>query len=517
MIDPVREAQRLVSSVSEDSGFLIFLGLGGAFAPEAALENSKAQIIIIDFGKDDIKYLLANKNYSKLLQNDRVTLLIDPDNNELRNFILEQYKPALHGGIKTIPLRSRVETEPQLFENVVLNIQQALEIVTSDYSVQAFFGKRWFSNIIRNIKTIENKNILSYQTIFSSDKNKQGIKKAAIVAAGPSLDQQLSCLAELQQNNTFVITSDTALPALLYNNIIPDAVVSIDCQHISYYHFLTANSSKYLKNKKRISLILDIASPPMLSRLDSFIPLFFSSAHPLAGYICGAYYPLPYLDTSGANVTYACLSLAEFLGAENIKLFGADFSYIGCKTYVRGSYIYPFFDKKQNRIHSIESQHSHFLYRSPFLEPEYSESSFSETASLRFYRKKLEEKVSVMKADIQNIQGQGAPVNINKNNRDKQQAQKPTCKSLQNPLLQNPITQTMSDNFLTSYRDDINNLPIAGKDNYFNQLNEKEKHIFTTILPYAAALRKRLGLTNNNLIEEVKRQCINDIDKILAP
>jgi len=32
-IDPVREAERIVSTIPQDTGFVIFLGLGGGFAP----------------------------------------------------------------------------------------------------------------------------------------------------------------------------------------------------------------------------------------------------------------------------------------------------------------------------------------------------------------------------------------------------------------------------------------------------------------------------------------------------
>jgi len=499
-VDPKREAERLVAAIPQDTDFLVFLGLGGGFAPKAALELTGARIVVIDFDIGGIAELFSAIDYSKLLINERFSLLIDPSDEEIKKIIIERYSPALCGGIKTIPLRTRTEQDISKFENSAKVIQEAIEIVSSDYSVQAHFGTRWFSNIIRNIKTAGK----SHENFFAVKKSLPS-REAAVVAAGPSLDKQLSSIAELKSRKTFIISSDTALPALLHNGIEPDAVVSIDCQHISYYHFLGCD----LRN---IPLVLDIASPPLLCGL-SPSPVFFSSGHPLALYISAYWRHFSRLDTSGGNVTHACLSLAEIIGAEHITLFGADFSYIRCQSYARGTYIYPFFSKKQNRLSPIEAQFSAFLYRSPFLPPEDGEKSAQrknhhETSSLRFYRKKLEEKVSTMTAAVSCAQGLGAPVSLRK---------APHAA----PLPQVPfITETAAVsgvNFLEQYRSDIAALPEADADDYIKKLNEKERRIFTTLLPYAAAVRKRSArLKQKDLIEEVKRRSAGEIERILT-
>jgi hypothetical protein len=521
MIDPKHEAERLITTAG-DSGFLIFLGLGGGFAPSAALEHTNAYILVIDFDNDGINELLASKDYSKLVKSDRFSLLIDPDAGKIKSFILENYKPALCGGIKTIPLRTRTEHDMQKFETAAEVIQTAIEIAAGDYSVQAHFGMRWFSNIIRNIKTIEKYND-NFRFWESSP-----IKEAAIVAAGPSLDHQMSSLAEKKAQNVFIISTDTALGALLHNGIEPDAVISIDCQHISYYHFLGCNLSD---NTRSIPLFLDIASPPVLSNFP-LPPVFFLSGHPLAQYINAAWRHLPQVDTSGGNVTYAGLSLAQTLGAERITLFGADFSYINCQTYARGTYIYPYFLNRQNRLSPMEAKMSVFLYRSPFLLPQDGQKkNYYETSSLRFYRKNLEEKVSTMSANVVCEKGFGATVTIS-NERGAISSEQlamsneekinhgETRRESEEPLAINSKQGVVSSgrDFLAGYRDDIVSLPEAnGAENYLKKLNVKEKQVFTTLLPYMAATKKRnteMGV--NDLIEEVKRRCVEEIEKTLA-
>jgi hypothetical protein len=494
MIDPQREARRLVAEIPDDTGFVIFLGLGGGFAVKAVLEQTEAVVLVIDFNKDGVKELFSAADYSKLSENERFFLLIDPSDDEIKNFITENYNPSLRGGVKTIPLRTRIETDIVLFDSAALAIQTAIEIVSQDYSVQAHFGTRWFSNIIRNIANGGAGN--------TTGKNfPSSVQEAAIVAAGPSLDAQIPVLKEYKSRQVFIISSDTALPALLYHGIEPDAAVSIDCQHISYHHFISCT-----RDMRNIPLICDIASPPLLS---SFSPLFFSSGHPLTRYISSQWKPFVGLDTSGGNVTYACLSLAEVMGARRVTLFGADFSYVKSATYARGTYIYPYFEKKQNRFSPLSAQASSFLYRSPFLPKENENQNYRETSSLRFYREKLEEKAAGMTALISSAKGEGAPVNLTRkkvNNNVKTSVFK----------IETGKPDISGIDFLKQYRDGIADLPKADNANYLSKLDIKSKQILNTILPTAAAIRRRNPrLKYKDLIEETKHFCVNQINKVL--
>jgi len=241
-VDPCREAQKLIASLNDGSGnssvgFLVLLGLGGGFASEAAINNGDIQqIIIIDYDISGIAELLHSRDYTKILGNSRCVLLIDPSPQEVESIIIEQYLPSLHGAIKVLPLRPRTAQDQGLFNAATIAIESAIEKVSADYSVQAHFGMRWFCNIVRNLRSLEaannkpgQRNIL--EKIFNGQ-----ITHAAICAAGPSLDLHIPLLAEQKRKNRelFIIAADTSLPALLRHKLRPDAVVSIDCQHIGY-------------------------------------------------------------------------------------------------------------------------------------------------------------------------------------------------------------------------------------------------------------------------------------------
>ena len=265
-IDPRREAERLIATL-KDEGFIVFLGLGGGYGVEAALQKSEVvQVIAIDYDINGMAELFCSREYIEILKDPRFTLLVDPSPQEIEQEVLELYRPALAGGIRTFPLRARTEQDIPRFSAAAETIQRCIEKVSADYSVQAYFGTRWFSNIIRNLPQAEKQNSAA-----------PPLGEAAVCAAGPSLDRQIPLLEKQKEAGTFIISADTALPALLRHGIEPDAAVSIDCQHISYHHFMGIKS--FLA-----PLFLDIASPPLLSSL-SARPFFFSGGHPLALYL----------------------------------------------------------------------------------------------------------------------------------------------------------------------------------------------------------------------------------------
>ena len=512
-VDPVREAERLISILSKDKngllaeGFVVFLGLGAGLAPLAALNSGVSHALIIDYDINGIAELLSSRDYIALLGDPRCTLLVDPPPDLIESVIFELYQPALCGGIRALPLRARTELDKQNFGLAADAIQQTIEKVSSDYSVQAHFGMRWFANIIRNLGAAQRQN-----------RSAPPIREAAICAAGPSLDNQISLLVQQkdQARGLFVISADTALPALLRRGLRPDAVVSIDCQHISYYHFMGTDCAA-------IPLFLDIASPPLLAGFSDH-PFFFSGGHPLAAYIAQEWRPLPLLDTSGGNVAYACLSLAENLGAQRITVYGADFSYPSGRVYARGTYIYPFFERRQERRCPLEAQLSSFLYRSPFLPAEDTESKSGETlppyetAALRQYRKSFERKASAMEAQVSAAPGPGIPLAI----REKNPSLSANARNRVFSLFAPGKMVMDAAQFLEQYRHDIAALPVSAAANdkaaggYLRNLNADERRIFTTLLPQVAALRhRRPELTINGLLEAVKNYSVNEIDKVL--
>jgi hypothetical protein len=493
MVDPRREGSRLIS-LQTGEGFLILLGLGGGYHAAAALERKDIhQVLVIDFDIHGIAELLASKDYIPLLGDPRFHLLVDPSEELLLQFILETYRPALFGGIRLIPLRTRTGLDQNRFNQAAGAVKTAIDQLSADYSVQAYFGQRWFANIIRNI--------------FRAEKQEGSlppIRHAAICAAGPSLDSQLSLLSE-RRSSRFLIAADTSLPVLLHRGIPPDAVVSIDCQHISYYHLMAGIP-------QGIPLFLDLASPSLLADR-SGNPRFFVGGHPLTRYVSRYWRPFPEVDTSGANVTYAALSLAESLGAESIELYGADFSYPLGKTYARGAYIYPYFEIRQNRLNPLEAHHSAFLFRTSLLEkvPRDCGGWYYETPSLRAYREGLEAKSRLPGAELRAAPGLGAPIAL--------VSPRPRPKTGPLRLFAAGRASMGAEEFLAAYRRDVAALPLPDETiaRYIAGLDAGASRILITLLPAAAALKRRGNYPQGReVLMAVREYALGELDSVLG-
>ncbi|GAB1433494.1 hypothetical protein MASR2M29_21200 [Spirochaetota bacterium] len=467
--DPEREAIKLAQTYSKE-GFFVFLGLGAGYLIDAFLKSNKiVKGIIVEYGSSELKAILKFMDLSHILGDRRLKLLLDPEDDDFYKALASNYVPVLGGDFFTVPLINRTDLRADVFSRAVKSIRNAIALISDDYSVQSFFGKRWFSNIIRNLKL----SALPTPPIAT-------INEAYISAAGPSLELAMQELAD-RPKNTFLIATDTSLRALLENGIEPDAVISIDCQHISYYHFS-------LGLPPSIPLFLDLASPPTVARLAK-MPYFFSSGHPLSRYLASKLRPFPIVDTSGGNVTHAAVSLANYLGAKRIKIFGADYSYPYGKSYARGTYIYPYFYIRQGRLKPAEALFSDFLYRNQLIEREEEKDGLFRyiTKPLVAYKERFELLDEQLPAQLLREQGMGVITRMPLTNKaERKDAGKVFASG--RPFMS-------PEDFLADYKADIASLaePQGQAQAYLDALSAHDKDLWTTMLPAAAAFRRESG------------------------
>jgi len=499
LVDPVREAGRLISSLG-DEGFIVLLGLGGGYTSRTALERAGTEaVLVIDFDAQALGELLCSIDYRDIFLDPRFHLLIDPGPSDIEETLLSLYQPVLAGGIRALPLRGRVDMAAEAFGEAAGAIQRAIERVSADYSVQAHFGRRWFSNILRNIRSAGPVEPLRRQPL------------AAVTAAGPSLDGQMPLLRK-RREGLFLIATDTSLPVLLSGGISPDAVVSIDPQHISYLHFMAGFPPGTL-------LFLDLAaqSPSWTARSAQDSRLhFFSGGHPLSRYVSLTWRPFPELDASGGNVTYAAISLAEEMGARIIDLYGVDFSYPQGRMYARGTYLFPLFDSRQNRLSPPEAQWSSLLYRTSLEKKDRAGSWYYEPPLLRAYRERLEGKAVSLEPELRVIPGLGSPIRIERKPPEKRgQGTTPQTRRIQgspgngNTQEHRGSSGIEAGDFLAHYRENILTLPRGKR-------SAEGGPVFLSLLPLAASIkRNHPEMKTEELLEFVKTWAGAEIERVL--
>ncbi len=470
-VDPIREAERLAAAYPS-GGFIVFLGLGAGYGIRPFLDRpTTGGVLVVEYSLGLLRAILEEFDLAPVLSDRRVRLLADPDEPTLERAIFEAYIPILTGDLAAVPLRARVDSDPGNFSEAVDAVRRVISRVSDDYSVQAFFGRRWFSNTVRNLYATE-----------TSVRPLAPVQEAIVTAAGPSLDG-LAQELEKTRKGRYLIATDTSMGALLARGIVPDAVVSIDCQHISYYHFLNPVP-------EGVPLVLDLASPPSVSRRARRVH-FFSSGHPFCRFVSAHFRPFPSLDTSGGNVTHAAVSLADTLGARRIFLYGADFSYPRGASYARGTYIHRYFRLRAGRKSPQEGLFASFLYRNLQVDRESDpDGTFRYvTKPLQAYRQRLEAFAATLSGELIPVRGSGVEIRVPRI------ASGSVDSSRRLSLFAPGRATCTAREFLESYRDGLASLPELSAPSILSLRNlpPEKQDLWTTLLPAAAALRKGLG------------------------
>jgi len=492
LFDPMKDGERNSAHIT-GGGYIVVFGLGACYHIRPLLQRSDINgILVIDKDVSLIRSILSEIDLSDLLSDSRISILVDQTESEIMEYLPANYLPAITGDFQTMTLRSRVEIEKTYFTGMMNTIRKVLDTLSDDYTVQTWFGKRWFINSIANLAAAQ------HSTTIIPPR-----KKALIAAAGPSLELQLDDLRK-QMKDSFLISTDTALSCLLKNSIKPDLVISIDCQQITYHHFMAGYPED-------VPLVLDLASPPAVSRLTENT-LFFTSGHPFSRYINRNWRKFPFVDTSGGNVTHSALSLADTLGASEIYIYGADYSYPEGKSYARGTYIYPYFIGKSNRNDTIESLFYNFLYRNKNITMSKTDYGYRYTTRpMLSYKERLERYSTEVSGRIIPVPGLGEEIII-----PSIEKQLKTTKH----LLGAGKTKTDWKSFLITYKEKLSNLPdpAGAPPVYFSKLDYTDKDIWTTLFPIAAVLRKKhrdTSKSSSDILRDVRTWALDVINMYL--
>ncbi|WP_147614816.1 motility associated factor glycosyltransferase family protein [Treponema pectinovorum] len=354
--DPEKEAKIFAEQFSKETRFFVIVGLAGGYHIKKLLnDNKNRKIIVIENLNEDFDFL-CEIDCCKELSKDKRVVFSTPE--KLFRTIIDNYLPSFYGSLNFAILRSWENIFPKNCDFIKQIIKQALDAVQADFSVQSHFGKIWQKNIMENLQLSPSVNNFEKNLSFIKE---QKTRNALIVAAGPSLDENIKSLKN-KKDFYCIISTDTALPVLLKNSIIPQAVVTIDAQMISHCHFL-----EDLGNCQDTVFFCDLCSNSAIAKkllkLHKKI-VFFSSGHPLSAFasnFCGNNFIK--LNSGSGTVTIACADLAFTCGFLEVEFFGADFSYLNGKPYARGTYLDILYQKNQNRIFNCETKFVELMFR----------------------------------------------------------------------------------------------------------------------------------------------------------
>ena len=311
--NPIRESSSFGNEISPNTKFVLILGLGAAYhVSEFMKKNPDTKILVIENSREDFEFLKSIPNVEDVIHNSNVEIIF-PDDMEEK--IVGSYLPIIHGDISILIHRAWFEHVEG--KKLIDIIKSVLDSVSADFSVQSHFGLLWQRNIIQNLHIASN---LNYDSVprFPIDKT------AIIIAAGPSLDENLD-LIKNKRDDYFVISTDTAFSVLNKNKIISDVVVSIDAQRISVNHFRNIPNEVFTKTLFVFDLCCNSDVVSYVRQRNGKV-IFIQTGHPLGQLANNCGREFLNISSGAGTVTIAACDFAKRIGFHSIKVIAADFA-----------------------------------------------------------------------------------------------------------------------------------------------------------------------------------------------
>lgn len=319
--DPVREAERFISSHwTDESGLYILGGFGFGYQAEALYRKTESEILlIVEPDADLFCEALHTRDMSDLLNSDRVFFLIggQPDDCLI---LLEQHPGKM---VQLLIIRSLFELNTDFYSALENSVKNYISRKEVNLSTLKKFGRLWVRNLSENAHLIgTTPGVKTLEDSFA------GIP-ALLIAAGPSLDQVKPHLKELKER-FLIIAVDTALRACLNEGVEPDFTVLVDPQYWNTRHLDNCSTDRTI-------LLSDTSTYPSVYRILTGKRFLCSSSFPL-GLFMERETEVKGKLKAGGSVATAAWDFCRILGCGDIWCIGLDLAFPGKQTHCRGSF-----------------------------------------------------------------------------------------------------------------------------------------------------------------------------------
>jgi len=320
--DPVMEADKFIASqgVADGSHVALFgVGLGYHIPPLLAIIGKSGRLVAAEANAEVFKAALRAIEDPAILEDHRLTLVAGSDEESFLAALSSAYAGLDQDRTKTIIFNPSFQLIPPGFSRT----RTAIEMVRMERKFPFMMGGIEAENLRKNMPRLR---------LAKGVNSLSGIAKgrgAFIVGAGPSLDRDVITLSA--PHGCVIISTDTALPALLNAGVTPHFVVTADPQAESLHHFSLAG-------RFGLPLILTpTASADVVEKWTGPIYAGFIKTDRLTE---EALRMADEMGTfkSGGTVSALAFEAAIIMGADPIILVGQDFGWPGGACYAQGTF-----------------------------------------------------------------------------------------------------------------------------------------------------------------------------------
>ncbi|MFQ5717719.1 MAG: motility associated factor glycosyltransferase family protein, partial [Nitrospinales bacterium] len=328
--DPEKEGRTLARNVKPGSFVCLYgFGLGYHLLPILDRIGPEGFLLTIELNPEILAAAMILRDQSDLLSHNRFHLIFGVKEPEVASEISrymrlfrdspDRLEPQDGGGLEVLFHAPSFKCMPRHFTRIA----NALEILLMERRVPAVFGDLEDQNYALN------KDVVARSPGIKSLRGKRANQPAVLVNAGPSLDDAIPYLRELQRMSLLACV-DTSFPILCREGIAPDYVFSLDPQEVSFSYF-----ADHIERPVRL-----IFTPTANAKIVRHCPgekiVVFKEGRSLSN---GNDPLMLEKGTTRSGGSVSCLGLDSLiqLGCNPIILAGQDCAFSGNRTYSRYS------------------------------------------------------------------------------------------------------------------------------------------------------------------------------------
>lgn len=312
-----------------ENGFInkryIMFGLGSGEYVTEVLNNCNTEFKIIVYepaassvGQNDEEYT-GLKGFSSA----GVEVYVEgKEQDNFTNFLYQFLDYSTLEGVVTLihPSYASLSDDIVVFNN---GLSAAIDGIKASRLVKERFGEESFENMMSNYKYLGNsKSFGSLIDLIDKD------VPAIIVASGPSLSKNMHLLKEAK-GKSVIISADSAVSALLANNIVPDLYISVDPH----------KEAKSFEDErvKEIPAIVELTSAKSAIKEGQTHFFVFNNGNAYLEEFINQENVDMHIIGVGGSVANTCFDAAIVMGFKTVIFIGLDLAYTGNKTHVENT------------------------------------------------------------------------------------------------------------------------------------------------------------------------------------
>jgi hypothetical protein len=225
--DPLQEAERIVDQYKDVDSYqhVFFYGVGMGYHIDLFLKKyPHLPFTLYEPDPTVLYYLLTEKKLSDLPLTLLKNIVVESSPDKGKAFLTD-FSNHLHENVLLVHLPSYERIFNDEYTGFLQSFKQAVTRKRFSFNTNINYEKRWTMNCMKNFLEIaQTPNILS-----DFDSRLFEGKPAILVAAGPSLQEEIENLRSIkEQGSAYIFSVGSAINSLVHHGIFPDAACTYD-------------------------------------------------------------------------------------------------------------------------------------------------------------------------------------------------------------------------------------------------------------------------------------------------